>query len=121
MSVLTAWALQFESVCKKLSQRIGILSGICGLFPKNIPVQLSMRWYYHIWIFAAQCGVALQIKSAQSESLTPKTCARIILQCRITDIFSIEMLDKLKWMPFDARVNFKKKYFDLQVYSWFDT
>ena len=103
------WASQFESVCKMLSQRIGILYRIRGYIPKNVAIQVfnalvlpHMDFCSTVWGRPANKVFTDRITKLQ------KRAARIILQCKISEFSSFQLFHRLKWMPFEERVNFKR-------------
>ena len=103
------WASQFESVCRKLSQRLGILKRIRDLVPKEVAIRLfnalvlpHMDYCCTVWGRPSNRNFIDRVTKLQ------KRAARIILQCKISDYSSSQLFQMLKWMPFEERVSFKR-------------
>ena len=102
------WAAQHDSVCKKVSQRIGILKRIRNLLPVNVACQLYNALILpHLDFCCTVWGSPGNKFHTERITKLQKRAARIILQCGTQDYSSAELFKMLKWMPFQERVNFK--------------
>jgi hypothetical protein len=103
-----SWAPQHDSVCKKVSQRIGILRRIRSLVSQDVAKKLYNSLVLpHLDFCCTVWGRPTNKVYTDNLTKLQKRAARIILQCKIRDFSSRELFDMLHWMPFEKRVNFK--------------
>jgi hypothetical protein len=103
------WNEQYNYVCKKTSQKIGVLKKLRPIVDDyimktvyNSIVLPHMEYACIIW------GRCSNQNNVNRVCKLQKRAARIILRCRVREVSSIELYRRMRWMPFNERVTFKR-------------
>ncbi len=113
------WSDHYNFVCKKVSQKNGVLKRIrpyvtTDLLKRiyNAIVLPNMEYACIIW---GRCpNIQNNVDRIMRICKLQKRAVRVILNCKIRDMSSDELFSSINWMPFTARVSFKRAQNDVQ-------
>ncbi len=102
------WNDQYDYVCKKISQKIGVLKKIMPIVNDDI-----LKTVYNSLVLPHMDGTCIVWGRCSNQNNINGVCklqkrvAKIILQCKIEDISSVKLYQCMQWMPFNVRVSYK--------------
>jgi hypothetical protein len=104
------WEDHYNYVCKKISQKIGLLKRIRDYMDtKTLKMLTNAIILPHMDYACAIWGRCPNVyNNVRRIEKLQKRAARVILNCKIRDIDSRSLFKKLNWMPFEDRVTYRR-------------
>ena len=104
------WHDHYDAICKKISQKIGVMIRI----RPYTDVEILKKVFNAIVLPHMEYACVVWGRCSNVQNNVGRICklqkraARVILNCRIRDISSVDLYAKMKWMPFDDRISYKR-------------
>lgn len=103
------WHDHFDYICKKMSQKIGVIKRLRGILDDNIlKLVFNTIVLPHMDFACTVWGRCSNVVNIDRITKLQKRAARVILKCGIQDMDSKALFSSIKWMPFQDRVSYRR-------------